>query len=337
MKRIGGLYEKIAEPENLRLAFWKAQRRKSGKQDILRYRENLEENLNQLREGLLSGSIDIGHYHYFTIYDPKERMICAADFGERVLHHAIINICEPFFETYQIYDSYACRKGKGLDAAIVRLQKFVRTYPWYLKLDVHKYFDTISHDKLLCLLKRRFKDIRLITLFRGIIESYETGTGCGIPIGNLTSQYFANLYLGLLDHYVKEGLRIKGYLRYMDDFVLLADSKKELKEYYIKIKNFLEKNLLLELNEPQMNRCELGIPYLGYRIMRNTFRLSRRSKLRFKQKYQEAERSLTNGNWSQKEYADHILPLLSFVQRADTKGFLRKIFGMSSMDDVRIA
>lgn len=158
MKRAGNLYQKIAEHENLRLAFWKAQRGKSGKHDILRYREHLDENLKQLRGELLNGDIDIGHYHYFTIYDPKERMICAADFRERVLHHAIINICEPYFEAYQIYDSYACRKGKGLDVALRRAQFFCRKFDWYLKLDVHKYFDSIEHDKLLCLLDRRFKD-----------------------------------------------------------------------------------------------------------------------------------------------------------------------------------
>lgn len=174
-------------------------------------------------------------------------------------------------------------------------------------------------------------------LFEKIIRSYETKTGRGIPIGNLTSQYFANLYLGTLDHYVKEELQIKGYLRYMDDFVLLADPKEELKECHAKVEKFLRERLRLELNAPQLNQCKCGIPYLGYRIMRNRFRLSQHSKLRFKKKYQCAEKKLFNGSWSQKEYSAHILPLLAFVQRADSKGFLRKILGMSSMDDVRIA
>lgn len=327
MKRAGNLYERIAEPENLRLAFWKAQKGKSAKPDVRLFAEKLEENLAALRRELLSGKVQVGDYHYFTIYDPKERVICAASFRERVLHHALINVCEPYFEAYQIRDSYACRKGKGLDAAIARLREFCGSCGWYLKLDVHKYFDTISHEILFHLLCRRFKDKALLCLMEQIIESYETLPGRGIPIGNLTSQYFANLYLGRLDHYVKETLRIRGYLRYMDDFVLLADSRKELKKYYGKIKEFLKEDLSLELNEPKLNRCRDGVPYLGYKVRQDCFRLSARAMRRFTQKYKQAEQNLACGTWDQPVYSDHVLPLLAFVQRADSKGFLCKVVG----------
>lgn len=327
MRRAGNLYMKIAEPENLRLAFWKAQKGKQTKPDVRLFAENLEENLTALRRELLSGKVQVGNYHYFTIYDPKERVICAASFRERVLHHAVINVCEPYFEAYQIRDSYACRKGKGLDAAIARLQEFCGSCGWYLKLDVHKYFDTISHEILFHLLCRRFKDKALLCLMEQIIESYETLPGRGIPIGNLTSQYFANLYLGRLDHYVKETLRIRGYLRYMDDFVLLGDSREELKECYGKVKEFLSENLGLELNEPKLNRSRDGVPYLGYKVRQDRFRLSARAKRRFTLKYKQAEQNLSHGTWSQSVYSDHILPLLAFVQRADSKGFLYKVMG----------
>lgn len=333
MRRANNLYEQICEPENLRLAFWKAQKGKTTKASVQSFRKNLEGNLEQLHKEFVSGRMQLGNYIYFTIYDPKERMICAADFRERVLHHAVINICEPFFDAYQIYDSYACRKGKGVDAALRRAQCFCRRFDWYLKLDVHKYFDSIDHNKLLCLLDRRFKDERLMGLFSELIESYEVRSGKGIPIGNLTSQYFANLYLGALDHYLKERLQIKGYLRYMDDFLVFGDSREWLKNVLRKIEEFLQNELFLVLNPFQLNRCIKGIPCLGYRVLRNSLRLSLRSRKRFVQKYKAAEEKCRKGIWSQQVYADHILPLLAFVQRADSKGFLLKTLGAFAAEE----
>ncbi|MBP5673741.1 MAG: hypothetical protein J6X49_15240 [Victivallales bacterium] len=220
MKRAGNLYMEIAEMDNLRLAFWKAQRGKRGKREVMAYRENLDEELMRLHEQLVQGEVEVGRYHYFTIHDPKERMICAADFRERVLHHAIMNVCEPFFERYQIHDSYACRKGKGVDACLERLQEMCRRHQWYLKLDIHKYFDSIPHEGMKQVLRHYFKDTRLLMLFYRIIDSYEVASGRGIPIGNLTSQHFANMYLGVLDHQLKEVWKVPGYVRYMDDFIL---------------------------------------------------------------------------------------------------------------------
>ena len=140
MKRQAHLLEEIAEMNNLALAFWKAQKGKSHAPDVALFRSALFQNLQLLRSQLASGKIDVGHYHYFTIYDPKERIICAADFRERVLHHALMNICHPCFEQYQIFDSYACRKNKGTYAALDRAWFFHRKHQYYLKLDVRKYF-----------------------------------------------------------------------------------------------------------------------------------------------------------------------------------------------------
>ena len=148
MKRVGNLYDGIGEPENLRLAFLNAIRGKCGKQDVIEYTARLDENLRLLRDRLLARRVDVGHYHFFTVHDPKERVICAASFPERVLHHAIMNVCEPVLERYAIHDSYACRTGKGMHAAVLRAQAFTRQFPWYLKLDVRKYFDSIHHETL---------------------------------------------------------------------------------------------------------------------------------------------------------------------------------------------
>ncbi len=172
MKRKGNLFRAIAETENLDLAFWKAQRGKSGKREVMEFRSRLRENLLQLREELSTGNYELGNYHCFTIRDPKERVICAADFRERVIQHAVMNICEPFFEKYQIFDSYACRKGKGVDACLARTQYYCRRYRWYLKLDIHKYFDSIHHKTLLQILARRFKDPELLNFFARLLDTY---------------------------------------------------------------------------------------------------------------------------------------------------------------------
>lgn len=266
MKRTGNLYEKIAEPENLALAFWKAQRGKRARADVFAYRENLSENLSLLRSELLAENVPVGNYHYFKIYDPKERVICAADFRERVLHHAIINVCEPVFERFQIFDSYACRKGKGLHACIARARDFCRKNEWFLKLDVHKFFDSVNHFSLKEMLARLFKDEALLQLFGKIIDSYEVSRERGLPIGNLTSQFFANMYLGALDHYIKEKLHARSYVRYMDDFVLFSKTKRELRAWRACVVGFLSKRLWLSLNVGTFNRSARGFSYLGQRV-----------------------------------------------------------------------
>ena len=302
--------------ENLRLAFWKAQRGKQGKREVMVFREDLDAHLSRLREGLLSGDVPIGEYSYFTINDPKERVICAASFSERVVHHAIMNVCEKEFERYQIFDSYACRKGKGVDCCLKRMQQMCGRFAWYLKLDVHKYFDSISHDILKRLLRRHFKDTDLLLLFDRIIDSYNVSEGRGIPIGNLTSQFFANMYLGLLDHQVKDVWRNPGYVRYMDDFVLFFDTREDAKEMLDQVRDFLENELALELNQPQLNKTRFGIPALSYRVFTGHLRLSLKAKRRFKRKMSQA---IADGE------RERMLPLLSFVERADCLGIKKKV------------
>ena len=173
-----------------------------------------------LRQQLLSGEVEVGDYSYFKIYDPKEREICASAFREQVLHHALMNICHQYFERYQIYDSYASRPDKGVHAALHRAKTYSQRQFWFLKLDVKQFFASIHHTVLKKQLQHLFKDYELLTIFAHIIDSYAASPNRGVPIGNLSSQYFANHYLAGLDHFIKEELRCKRYVRYMDDMVL---------------------------------------------------------------------------------------------------------------------
>lgn len=318
MKREDNLFEKIVEPENLRLAFWKARKAKDGKKEVIEFAKNLDKNLMNLRFELLHGTLELGDYHYFTIYDPKERKICAANFKERVLHHAIMNICHDNFEKFQICNSYASRLNKGTYAGLKKAAEYQKKYKWYLKLDIKKYFDTIDHKILKSQLCRRFKDKRLLSIFSQIIDSYKVESGTGVPIGNLTSQYFANHYLGYADHFVKEILNVPAYVRYMDDMILWSNDKSGLLRNGRDFESFLNDTLNLTLKLFCLNSVEKGLPFCGYNLFPHKTLLGNNSKKRFKSKLQHFNLKLNNQEWNQKEYQSHVLPLFAFVQHADT-------------------
>lgn len=319
MKRVGCLMDRICDPENLRLAYYKARKGKQVKVSVLKYTEQLDENLYELRTKLLNGTFTPGTYNYFRIYDPKERLICAADFEERIVHHAIMNICKPYFERNLIYDTYATREGKGVYAAIERARYGMRHYKYVAKLDVRKYFDSVSHSVLKTKLRKIYKDNTLLKLFDCIIDSYNTETERGIPIGNLTSQYFANFYLSSLDHLIKERLRVPVYVRYMDDMLLFAEDRMQLKEYVRIVKEYVVNELLLSLKPSVFSDTDKGVPFLGYKLTSNLMLLTRRSKVRFKRKYRCCTKLFENQTIGEQEYLRHLLPLIAFVNKAYTR------------------
>jgi len=325
MRRAANLIERIADADNLRLAFWKASKGKRTKASVLEFRADLDRRLLELRDDLLGGDMQWGPYHTFMIYDPKKRMICAAPLRDRVAHHAIMNACELQFERFQVHDSYACRKGKGVDGAIERATRFCRSGDWYLKLDVRKYFDSVDHDVLKRLLRQRFKDRRVLELLDGVIDSYETTSGRGLPIGNLTSQYFANHYLGVVDHYVKEALGCRRYVRYMDDFVVWNKSRADLRRIRDAVVMFLQEQLNLELRPACLNACSRGMTFLGYRIFADRVRLARRSRRRFRRKLQRYHNNYVGGTWDEERTARHVQPLVAFVARAESTQYRRRV------------
>lgn len=327
MKRVGHLFDQVVKPENLRQAFWKASRGKRHRPDQRAFAGNLDAEIQRMRQGLLAGAYPVGDYTRFTIYDPKEREICAAAFPERVLHHALMNVCEPYFDKWLIFDTYACRKGKGQFKAVRRAQDFARKYEWFLKADVRKFFDSVPHDRLKAMLRRKFKDDQLLSWFERIIDTYETEPGRGLPIGNLTSQYFANLYLDPLDRFVKESFRLKGYVRYMDDFSLWHSSKNELKLARYKVVAFAADSLGLHFKgDPYLNRTRHGMDFLGMRVFPQTVHLNRRSRKRFMAKVRYYEWQFAAGQLTEADFQERVTALTAFVQQADTKELRRDFF-----------
>ncbi len=325
MKRAGFLIEQIADMDNLRLAFYKAQRGKEAKNPVQAYRANLGSNLLDLREQLLTGNVRVGNYHLFKIYDPKERTVCAAGFSERVLHHALMNVCDPFFERQFIYSTCANRVGKGVYFALDIAHKAMMHYRFVAKLDVRKYFDSIHHAELLKQLNRIFKDERLLSVFEQIVRSYAVTEGRGLPIGNLTSQYFANFYLSGLDHYVKEKLQVAEYVRYMDDMLLFGDDKELLRQQVHNVQLYANIQLRIELKPPLLQLTSHKTAFLGYSLKGAVINLTNRSKRRFAAKYRMADKMLEDGTWNEKQYQEHILPLFAFVRHAYSKQYRNSI------------
>ena len=280
---------------------------------------------------ILTDNVQMMNYRYFTINDPKTRTICAAPFPMRVLFHAVMRICHPVFDQFQIDDSFASRIGKGQYMAIDRARKFARQFKWFAKLDVIKYFDSIDHQILLKQLKRLFKDKQLLNFFNMLIDGYNTISGKGLPIGNLTSQYFANHYLAVSDHFSKNHLRIPAYLRYMDDMLIFAADKDMLKKYVTKITDFIKQNLKLKMHLPVINQTAYGVPFLGYVITPNDMRLTKRSRKRYKHKIGILNRLLSEGVITEEKCAMRAQCLTAFIDKADTLRFKQKLMNIKGL------
>jgi len=272
MKRKGNLFDSLCSFENIHLAYLKARKGKRFKKDIISFSYELENNLILIKKSLETQTYEHGKYKEFIIQDSKKRLIRAPLFKDRIVHHALCNIIEPIFEKTFIFDSYACRINKGVHRGIKKLKAFLKDNKdeYCLKCDISKYFDSINQEILLRIIKNKIKDEKIIWLIKQIINSFNQETRVGIPIGNLTSQLFANIYLNELDQFVKHSLKQKKFIRYMDDFLILGKEKQIIHILKNEIKIFLEKNLRLRFNPKKANifPLSLGIDFLGYIVFK---------------------------------------------------------------------
>jgi retron-type reverse transcriptase len=298
MKSYDNLYEKLCSYDNLLLAYRKAKRGKGRKWYVKEFEANLEKNLLKLEYELRSTTYTPSPMKRFVIDEPRTRIISASHFRDRIVHHAICNILEPIFEKVFICDSYASRKNKGTHAALECFDYFKRKvsgngkmlpnaknrnqiYGYVLKADIKHYFDSVDHETLLRIIKKKIADERVLSLIKKIIDNHECKVpGKGMPIGNLTSQFFANVYLNELDYFVKHNLKAKYYIRYLDDFVVLNSSKERLEFCKVQINDFL-KTIGLQLHSDKSKVIPLhkGIRFLGFRIFYH-FKMPKKGNLR---------------------------------------------------------
>lgn len=318
MRRYGNIYEQICDYENIYNAYLQARKCKRYRGEVLKFTANLEENLINIQNELIWKTYQPRAVRQFYVTEPKRRLITAPAFYDRVVHHALHNIIEPIFDKAFIYHSYACRNNKGTHAAVDYFQKTLSSMQkkhgrvYCLKLDVAKYFPSINHDILYNLISHKIKDPDALWLIRVIIDGNPTDTGLGI--GALTSQLFANIYLDHLDHYAKEVLRIKNYIRYMDDIVILHASKGYLHNIRKEIEDFLWQELRLKTNgKTQVMAVNRGITFLGFRIWPTHRLLKSQAKRRIKRKlrlfaklYKEKRIGLDEINASIQSWLGHL-------------------------------
>ena len=267
------IFHQIISLENLLIAWREFSRGKRSKPDVQRFEWSLEDNLYNLHQSLIDGTYTTDPYQLFIVADPKPRRIHKASVRDRVLFQAVYRVLYQIFDPVFIHDSYACRKKKGLHRAVRQLEKFLRRtshnyrQPTYaLKCDIRKFFDSVDHNILLELIKKRISCPQTIELLEKIIWSFETSPGKGLPLGNVTSQIFANIYLNQLDQFAKHSLKAHYYLRYCDDFVVISFSVEDLAGLIQKFRNFLDSHLQLELhdNKITIRKFRQGVDYLGY-------------------------------------------------------------------------
>jgi retron-type reverse transcriptase len=344
MKRVGNLWSNIIDFDNLLFASCKAQKGKRFQENVLRFNYDLEAELFDIRDELMEKTYQPGEYKTFEIYEPKKRMISAAPYRDRVVHNALCNVIEPIFEKSFIYDSYANRKEKGTHKALDRFIKYFRSSQYVLKCDIVKYFPSIDHEILKNLLRRKIKCKDTLWLINLIIDNsnpqipaneYFEGDDLftpferkkGLPIGNLTSQFFANIYLNQLDHFIKDELGIKKYVRYVDDFAIFSHDKHFLKKLRQKIEMKLEKyRLRIHPVKSRITRVKYGENFLGFRIFPNKIRVKSDNLRRARRRMKDLQDDYKNGLKGMDEIGQSIQSWVSHLNYGDTYRLRKDIF-----------
>jgi retron-type reverse transcriptase len=343
---MGDLYEQVCTWENLYLAWRKAARGKRGREPAARFEYRLEDNLLRLQWELRDKIYRPGPYDSFYVHDPKRRLISAAPFPDRVVHHALCNVIEPLFERRFIFDSYANRVGKGTHRALDRCQEFARRYRYVLPCDVRQFFPSIDHVILRETLGRVIDDPDVMWLVDVILKSgvgvlseeydmvwfpgddlFAVDRPRGLPIGNLTSQFWANCFLDPFDHFVKRELRCKGYLRYVDDGLFFADDKPLLWRWREGVVGRMAR-LRLTIHEGWAHPRPVteGIPFLGFTVFPTERRLKRRKGIAYRRRLQALLAAYAAGEVSLEQVDASVQGWVNHVRYGDTQGLRWTLF-----------
>jgi RNA-directed DNA polymerase len=347
VKTYKNLYPQICSFETLCQAYRLARRGKRDRQAVADFEFNLESSLLRLQEELRSQTYHPGAYHNFYIFEPKRRLVSAAPFRDRVVHHALCQAIESVWEARFIHHSYACRVGKGTHAALDQAQAWVRQYRYAFHGDIVKYFASIDHQILSGLLARKVADRQTLWLMNTLLDSgagiqaderpalYFPGDDLfaalrptGLPIGNLTSQFWANVYLHELDLFVKHRLRCPAYQRYMDDFILFSDDKTQLHAWKAAIRDFLGAHLrlLLHENKSVVRPTGIGLDFCGFVLFPTHRRLRRASVRRFVRRFRQQRKAYRDGRLSLEKMTLSVRCWIAHAAHGDTWRLRRKLF-----------
>jgi retron-type reverse transcriptase len=324
MKRYGNLWHEVTDYSNLLSAAKKAQKGKRFRDSVLSFNYNLENELLQLKIELETKYYEPGQYKTFTILEPKPRIISAAPYRDRIVHHAIHNIVQPIFESTFIFDSYANRVGFGTHKALRRFTEFARSSTYILQCDIKKYFASIDHEILKSLVRRKIKCRETLWLIDKVIDNsnpqelvieYFPGDDLltpsqrrrGLPIGNLTSQFLSNVYLNEFDHFIKRQLKIQKYIRYVDDFALFGEDKQALAANLVAIEEYLA-TLRLKTHpvKSQLFETKHGANFLGFRILPDRIRVRAENLKRSRRRLRKMQLNYTQGQITQEKVSQSV-------------------------------
>lgn len=336
--RHGGLFDRVTSIPNLFSAARKALRGRGSRMPGAAFLADLETEVVALSHEMRSRTYRPGAYHYFEIHEPKRRIVAAAPFRDRVVHHAICRILEPIWERRFVADSFACRTGKGTHAGMRRALSMARRHPWVMGCDIRRYFPSVNHAVLLATICRVVADQRLIDLVRLILESHsqvegavhEAGeAGRGLPIGNLTSQFLANVMLDPFDHFVTESVRPGGYVRYMDDFLIFGDSRGQLREFGRRVR---EQLALLDLeihpDKYRLVRSRDGVDFVGFTVFADgRVRLRERSLKNFRRRYRHLLASVRRGQARPAEVTASVRSWVAHARHAHSEPLRTALLG----------
>lgn len=330
------LYSKISTYKSISSGFKEFRKGKKGKKDVIEFEANLTRNLLFLHKALCDKTYRPAGYTQFYVRDPKLRLIHKATVIDRVVHHIVSRELEPIFEPTYIFRSYSCRKNKGTHKGVIAIQQMALKVSrnnsrvcWSVKCDIKKFFFSINHRILFKILARKIKDEDFLKILSKIIDSFysdrttDLSNKKGIPIGNLTSQFFSNIYLNEFDQFVKNKLKVKYYLRYADDFILFSEDKKYLERLIIPIGNFLKDELDLELHPQKIifGKFRSGIDFLGYVIFPHHNMPRTKTKRRLLRKIKAKIEEFKSGKISEERMNQTIQSYLGYLSHANTYKF----------------
>lgn len=323
MKRYNNLFDKIVSLDNLYEADKRARRQKSHRPEVMLFDKNKDKLLLDLQRKLINGEYETSEYYVFKIYEPKEREIFKLPYyPDRIVHHAIMNIMEPIWVSASIKGTYSCIRKRGIHKALkdvkFALKDEINTQ-YCLKLDIRKFYSSIDHDILKTIIRKKIKDKRLLSLLDEIIESAQ-----GVPIGNYLSQFFANLYLTYLDHWIKEQKKVRYYFRYADDIVILGGDKQQLRDLFYNIQDYLNNKLKLNFKDNwQIFKVDSrGIDFVGYRVFHTHTLLRKRIKKRFCKKINKLNKKQ---NLDKDTYKQKICSYIGWIKYCNGRNLLNKM------------
>ena len=323
MKRYNNLFDKIVSLDNLYEADKRARRQKSHRPEVMLFDKNKDKLLLDLQRKLINGEYETSEYYVFKIYEPKEREIFKLPYyPDRIVHHAIMNIMEPIWVSAFVKETYSCIRKRGIHKALkdvkFALKDEINTQ-YCLKLDIRKFYPSIDHDILKTIIRKKIKDKRLLSLLDEIIESAQ-----GVPIGNYLSQFFTNLYLTYLDHWIKEQKKVRYYFRYADDIVILGGDKQQLRDLFYDIQDYLNNKLKLNFKDNwQIFKVDSrGIDFVGYRVFHTHTLLRKRIKKRFCKKINKLNKKQ---NLDKDTYKQKICSYIGWIKYCNGRNLLNKM------------